>query len=267
MRNTSFVFFVLLLVAFNSFLFAKDKLWFGIPDENCSNDIMYAFKWQSNPLNISKVTGWNAVLSFSPLGFSIRELNSFSLGVATNTTPFLKMGFGVDNLGSSLFSESNVYLGIQKQVFSWFSVAIRLKTAVLKIEHFGTKAFFNSDVFVQYEGFEDFLIGFKFVNSLARDQIVSQRRTAGFGFRYRPNANVSTGLDVDYILGYSTSYSVDFGAKVGERVRLEVSFRTQPQALHFGISVNPMQELTFLSYIEYNNYLAFSQTLGIVFKF
>lgn len=267
MRNTSFVFFVLLLVAFNSFLFAKDRLWFSIPDENCSNDIMYAFKWQSNPLNISKVTGWDAVLSFSPLGFSIRELNSFSLGIATNMIPFLKMGLGVDNLGSSLFSETNGYLDIQKQFFSWFSVAVRLKTALLKIEHFGTKAFLNSDVFVQYEGFEDFLIGFKFANCLAGNQIVSQRRTAGVGFRFRPNTDVSTGLDVDFILGYSTSYSVNFAAKVGERVRLETSFRTQPQSLHFGVSVSPMQELTFVSYVEYNNYLAFSQSLGIVFKF
>ncbi len=267
MRNKSFVSFVLLLATFGSFLFAKDRLWFSIPDENCSNDVMYTFKWQSNPLNISKVTGLNVVLSLSPFGFSMSELNSFSLGVATNMIPFLKMGVGIDNLGSNLFSESKVYLDMQKQFFEWFSVATRLKTTILKIEDFGTKAFFiNSDIFLQYEGFQDFLIGFKFLNFIAGNQIVSQNQIAGFGFRFRPNAGISTGLDVDFILDYSTSYSANFSAKAVNAVMFEVSFRTLPQSFYFGISVSPMQKLNVVFYMEYNNYLAYSLTLGMVFK-
>jgi hypothetical protein len=228
---------------------------------------MYAFKWQSNPLNISKVTGWNASLSLSPLGIGIDELNAGGLGIATDVIPFFKMAFSIDYLGSGLFSESFVCLDMQKQFFGWFSVATRLKTAILKIERFGTKAFFNSDVFVQYEGFENFLVGFKLINLYPNNEIAGGNRTAGFGFRFKPDTSISTGFDINFILGYFTSYSVNFSARPVETVGFEVSFTTQPQSFFWGTSVNLMHNLTLMFYFKYNNYLAFSQTLGIIYKF
>lgn len=267
MRNKSFVLFVLLLVILNSFLLAKDKLWFSIPDENCSNDVMYAFKWQSNPLNISEINGWNASLSFSPFGIGIDELNAGGIGIATDIIPFLNIGFSIDYLGSGLFSESFVCLDMQRQFFGWFSIATRFKTSILKIEDFGTKAFLNSDVFMQYEGFKNFLLGFKFVNLFTGNEIAGQNHIAGFGFRFKPDTSISTGFDVNFILGYFTSYSVNFSAKFGKTVGFEVSFATQPQSLFCGTSVNLMRDLTLTFYLRYNNYLAFSQTLGIIYKF
>lgn len=267
MGKKPFVFFILLSVIINPLLFAKDGLMFSMPDENCSNEIMYEFKWQSNPLNISKITGWNASLSLSPLSYAIDELNAVGLGIATDAIPFLKMGFGIDYLGVNLFSESLVYLNMQKQFFKWFSIATRLKTAILRIENFGTKAFINSDIFAQYEGFNNFLIGFQFANLFAGNEIAGQNQAAGFGFRFKPDTNISTGFDVNFILGYSTSYSVNISAKAGNTVSFEASFTTQPQLLYFGISVNPGRNLIVVFYLSYNNYLAFSQTLGITFKF
>ncbi len=257
---------LLIFAIINPYLFSQDGFSYSSPVENCSNQLMYEFRWQSNPLNLKSIEGWNVSLTFSPSRFLIKELNSVSFGVATDTFSFLNVGLGVNYLGSKLFSESSLFFSLQKRLFNWFSFATRFKTQILKVEDFGTKTHFNSDVFIQYEGFNNFSIAFNLINLFGTPDVSGEYKTTGLGFRFNPTINISSGFDVNFIVGYFTSYSVNFCVKVGEYINVEAIFRTLPQLFNFSTSVVLSQHLTIFLSVEYNNYLALSQTLGIMFK-
>lgn len=260
MKAKSIIFFFL----FSSFL-ANSQLFYNvIPFKTCSNSFVVLPFWINNPLNLRFVDRLEASFCVTPSKFLLKELNSAGCNVAFPLPLDFNTGISIDYLGANKFSYSNFKFSLQKTLFNKFNFATSLGSNLLSVESFGIVSNLNWNVFLEYFAFDNFQISFAYKNLFGLNNL--QNQFASIGTQYDFESICLLGSSVNISLNEFTSYNFYITFKAIEKIIFDIDVQTNPQAITFSIG-GIFDDFILSLFVQYNNFLMFSQTLCITIMF
>ncbi|MGB9851643.1 MAG: hypothetical protein ACPLPX_02115 [Candidatus Kapaibacteriota bacterium] len=259
MKTTILFVFLLLPISIIS-----QDVFFAIP-ERASTSPYNCFPFGfNNPLNLKHTESFDATFLLSPSKFLIPELNSVASNLNFTLSDGSNIGVNVAFLGTKKFQYGNFKLSAQKILLQNFNIATSLNINMLSIETYGHKMNLSWDTFVEYLAFSNLTFSFAYKNLLGLNNFINS--IANVGLQTNWFKDYTIGAEAKIVFKQYTSYIFYVTFQPFENLYLDFNIQTRPPTLTSGVAYQ-FNDFAISLFLEYNNYLMFTQTLALIVKF
>lgn len=239
------------------------NVFFAIPFRATSCENACLPFWFNNPMNLQYLDDFKATFLVSPSKFLMPELNSTGCFLGFSLPLGVKSGTSIEYLGSGKFSYSNFKFALQRSSSQNFNFAVSINSSLISIESFGSKLKFSINTFVEYCPIKIVSIAFAYKNVLRLNDFDNQIAILGLKSNYFKG--YTFGFETQIIVKHYTSYDFFIGFEPFENTFVDVNVQTNPQAITLGVGYQ-FTDFVLSMFLQYNNYLLLSQTIGLIIK-
>jgi hypothetical protein len=223
-----------------------------------------------NPSSIAIDTSDRINFSIKPSKFGISELNPILLNGNFSIDSNWLAGVSIYNLGGELYSEFSGELKIATKVSDIIAFGMSLETSRLHIKNYENQFFATFNVGTVIILSDNLNAGFVLRNLLRNhttkaDKTIYQESI--FGISYQIDEYIFFDSDVAIVINSLSSLSVGLKYIPDKNFAFRTAFRTNPQILEIGSSINLYNELNLIMSIEYNSIFGISPEISFNYIF